>query len=118
MRKILVLGMILPLMLPVVAVAQEDWVELSGPDISAVLTDWTVQYENAHQIFFSSGRTLYDTGVESWGSWDVRGDQYCSQWPPAAGWACYDIQMETISGTIRFIGASGGATDGALIAAD
>jgi hypothetical protein len=23
----------------------------------------------------------------------VRGNQYCSLWPPAEDWACYDVQL-------------------------
>jgi hypothetical protein len=93
----------------------EDWVAMAGAEIPPVLTEWLIKYEAASQRFYPSGRTLYDAGQESWGSWEVRGDQYCSQWPPAGGWACYDMFMDTKAGEVRFVGESGALSDGALI---
>lgn len=91
-------------------VAAQEWRAMSGAEITAALTDRRLQYDNATQHFYASGRTLYNAGRDSWGYWAVREDQYCSQWPPGAQWDCYDMAMA--SGVIRFIGGDGSTTDG------
>ncbi|WP_342075364.1 hypothetical protein [Yoonia sp. SS1-5] len=90
-----------------------DWQWADGPAISAALRDQSLIYDNATQSFFASGRTVYDAGEASWGYWAVRGDQYCSQWPPSDGWDCYDVMVKP--GKIRFIGVDGSMTDGMVI---
>ena len=92
------------------AVWADAWRALEGAEIAGLLTDQTLIYENATQQFFASGRTLYDAGQDSWGYWAVRGEQYCSQWPPGDRWDCYDIAA--MEGRVRFIGADGSVTDG------
>ncbi|MEM8698034.1 MAG: hypothetical protein AAGF44_02635 [Pseudomonadota bacterium] len=88
------------------ALAEE--VPAKGGEIRALLSEFTLTYEAAVQTFYASGRTLYDDGQPSWGYWEVRGDQYCSQWPPQAGWACYDVLHDpTAPGRITFLGESG-----------
>lgn len=89
------------------------WVVLTNGEIQGLLSDTTVEYPNARQTFYASGRTLYDDGRPSWGYWVARGDQYCSQWPPADGWACYDVHE--MHGAVRFIGQSGDATTGIIV---
>jgi len=87
------------------AVAQgaDDWRTLSGPEITDTLIGVTLDYESAWQDFRESGKTLYNSGGNSWGNWRVEGDQYCSQWPPRDLWDCYDV---AISGAkVRFTGA-------------
>ncbi len=64
-----------------------------------VLTDLLVQHDltypdGAHQQFMASGRTLYTFGEPSWGNWRPVAGQYCSQWPPSATWACYDVAYD------------------------
>jgi hypothetical protein len=83
---------------------------MTGEQINVALTDRDVIYENATQRFYASGRTLYNSGQDSWGYWAVRGDQYCSQWPPGDQWDCYD--MSRSANLIRFIGADGSLTEG------
>lgn len=88
-----------------------DWKTLTGAEIETALTDRTLDYGSATQVFKASGRTLYSVaGRDSWGSWAVREDQYCSVWPPSDLWACYDIQAKP--GAVRFVGAQGDITDG------
>lgn len=98
------------LLLMPVTVWAEDWRAMDGAEIAAALTDQTLIYENATQRFYASGRTLYDAGQDSWGYWAVRGDQYCSQWPPGDQWDCYD--MAAMDDGVRFIGADGSVADG------
>jgi hypothetical protein len=84
---------------------------LDEEGILAALMDRKVLYESgARQDFRPSMRTLYTSGRPSWGYWAVRGDQYCSMWPPSDIWACYD--MERLENGIRFIGSSGDITNG------
>ena len=83
---------------------------MAGDEIASALTERALVYENATQRFYASGRTLYNAGQDSWGYWAVRGDQYCSQWPPSDGWDCY--AMATDGTQLRFVGADGSTTDG------
>ena len=46
-------------MLPGKALAQ-DWTAMTGAQIAAALTDQDVVYVGATQLFYASGRTLYN----------------------------------------------------------
>lgn len=90
------------------ALAEER--KLTGPEISAALTGHdfvgTNDGRKVEQSFMKSGGTMYtDGGNVSQGFWDVRGDQYCSQWPPHESWACYDVTAD--GNAITFIGSGG-----------
>ena len=85
-------------------VAAGDWQALDGEGIREALTDRAVVYEGAWQRFYASGRTLYNAGQDSWGTWDVRGEQYCSQWPPNSAWSCYDVDVSADGSAVRFRG--------------
>ena len=96
--------------LPGLAVA-EPFVALNGDEVSQALKGRALVYtDGATQDFRPSGATLYNAGRDSWGYWAVRGDQYCSQWPPSDLWACYD--MARSGDVLRFIAEDGSATDG------
>lgn len=88
----------------------ENFEPLTAAQITESLTDRKLQYENAWQDFRASGRTLYNAGRDSWGYWAVRGDQYCSSWPPGDQWNCYN--MARSGDTLRFIAPDGSYTDG------
>ncbi|WP_235871308.1 hypothetical protein [Shimia sediminis] len=90
----------------------EDWQTLTTKEITTALSGRTIDYDAAWQEFLPSGRTLYNSGRDSWGYWEARDNQYCSQWPPADGWACYNVLQRGTQ--IRFVGESGDATDGTL----
>ncbi len=96
--------------------AQEQWQPLSGVEITEILLDTTWDFGDAWQAFFASGRTNYNAGRDSWGYWETRGDSYCSQWPPADGWACYKVDRAPLDAgvKIRFVGESGDETIGIL----
>lgn len=86
---------------------------MTGPEIEAALDDRKLVYEgNISQIFYKSGKTLYDNGRPSWGNWAVRGDQYCSEWPPAGGWTCYDMDRHESREKLRFVSETGHITEG------
>lgn len=91
------------------APASADWMRLDGPGIQSALEEVTLRYADikATQHFYASGRTLYTSGRPSWGYWAVRGDQYCSQWPPSDGWACYDLERDPTDGRLRFVAGDG-----------
>ena len=85
--------------------------ELSGPEILAALTERKLDYGGGvWQTFEGSMLTQYFSGAPSAGRWAVRGDRYCSLWPPSDLWACYDVQQN--GQTIRFIDDAGSTTDG------
>ncbi len=89
---------------------------MTGPEIEAALNDRTLIYPgNIKQVFYASGKTLYDNGSPSWGNWAVRDAQYCSEWPPAGGWSCYDMQRQTSDGSLRFISDTGHVTEGVYL---
>lgn len=111
MRLIIMLGMLLG----ATAAASEEgsWTTMSGTQITEALTGHSLQYDNARQEFRASGRTLYNSGRDSWGYWAVRGAQYCSLWPPQDLWACY--KMERRGDSLRFVGPSGDITEGLIV---
>ncbi|MEM7441442.1 MAG: hypothetical protein AAF393_17770 [Pseudomonadota bacterium] len=94
-------------------VAAEDWVKITDEaGVLAALDDKALQYETAKQFFYRSGKTLYDAGRPSWGNWRPQGAQYCSEWPPNGGWACYDLYLSPDGTQVRFIGQGGDVSDG------
>jgi hypothetical protein len=105
-------AVILAVLLPTAALA-DDWVPLDGTAITETLTDQRLKYTAARQHFGADGQTLYDAGRPSWGSWAVRGDQYCSVWPPSDLWTCYDVQQN--DDMIRFVASDGSFSDGTLV---
>ena len=83
---------------------------LTGPEIVKMLKDRLVRGEErgrvTEQLFLGNGATFYTVhGAQSQGFWEVRGDQYCSKWPPSQSWACYDVMVDT--GTTAFVSATG-----------
>lgn len=51
-------------------------------------------YRPWRQFFGADGTTVYfGDGPSSLGLWEVRGKQYCSLWPPAKDWACYEVKL-------------------------
>ena len=100
------LVIVLSLMAAVASAA--DWTRLEGGDIRTALDDKSLDYGAASQDFRASGATDYYSGRPSSGRWDVRGDQYCSVWPPSDTWACYDVDLSADGTQVRF---SRGGTD-------
>lgn len=88
---------------------------MGGDEIETALDETTLQYEGARQVFYKSGRTLYDNGRPSWGYWAARGDMYCSQWPPADGWECYRLERHISDKVLRFVSETGYITEGWIV---
>ncbi len=78
---------------------------LSGDDIRVWLTDHTAigLGSDWKQYFSKDGATPYwaPGGAKSLGYWSVRGDEYCSRWPPNTDWTCYKMSGEEKDGTRR-----------------
>ena len=75
---------------------------LKGAEIELLLNDMTAYYlpltaNAARQYFKKNGETIYvdSAGATTIGSWLVRGDAYCSVWPPSEHYVCYPIEKST-----------------------
>ena len=106
-----VLGLVV-IATPVWAEDAGPWTALDGAAIAALLTGQVLDFTGGWQRFEAGGGTTYDAGSPSHGYWRIRGDRYCSSWPPSASWACHDISVQ--GRTVRFTGDGGGADDGVL----
>ncbi|MGB8818535.1 MAG: hypothetical protein WCC66_11505 [Rhizobiaceae bacterium] len=89
---------------------------LTGPQIEPALNGVTIWYEplsarSARQFFNKNGETPYvdAKGSKTYGQWSVRGDKYCSLWPPSDHWTCFEVERETrADGNVFITFASGG----------
>jgi hypothetical protein len=91
------LGISAALILVATLLAHAD--PLKGKDIEPLLNDTTVYglplaADNWRQFFSKGGETIYvdAAGQKTFGSWQVRGDKYCSSWPPSDRWVCYEVE--------------------------
>lgn len=93
----------------------EDWRALTGAEITAALTDRVLIYDPEFEVtqsFLASGRTEYTFGNPRWGWWEVRGDTYCSLWPPSDEWECFETALSADGTSVRFTGTAGDTIDG------
>jgi len=93
----------------------QNWKRLNGEQIKQALEGASLVYPKeggATQDFEPNGSTTYVEGRPSLGEWKVSGAQYCSSWPPAAGWVCYDVSINNERSAVRFIGESGRIYEG------
>ena len=92
--------------------------KLKSAQIEAVLNDSTAWYiplgpTSARQYFHKNGETPYVDagGGKTYGEWTVRGDQYCSIWPPSDHWSCFDLEESALPDgrpTFTFVSGGGG----------
>ncbi len=90
--------------------------KLTGAQIEIVLSDSTAWYlpleaTSARQYFHKNGETPYvdAKGEKTYGEWMVKGDQYCSIWPPSEHQTCFDMEKGALpDGTPTFTFVSGG----------
>lgn len=100
----------------IASAAFADETKMTGAEITGALSDHTLGSVGDggkpwNQIFQKSGVTYYSNkGAQSQGNLEVRGDQYCSQWPPNQSWTCYDMTVD--DGIFAFVSASGDRTTG------
>lgn len=83
---------------------------LTGEEIRVMLTDRIFRHADNSQVvlqtFRDKGVTYYYEGSEQTeGRWEVRGDKYCSQWPPRKARTCYNVMAE--ENVLTFISATG-----------
>ncbi|MFC3180045.1 hypothetical protein [Cypionkella sinensis] len=91
----------------------EEWQTLDGAAITAALSGHVVHYtDGTQQSFKPDGQTIYNNGRDSLGHWALRGDLYCSVWPPSDIWACYGVAVQ--GAQVKFIAGEGSATEGVL----
>ncbi|WP_424941936.1 hypothetical protein [Aliiroseovarius crassostreae] len=100
-----------------IAGADEGFHPTNGDEIRTVLTDARVNYlgkdQGVWQIFHADGRTFYAAGAgESWGTWFVQGDQYCSTWGASPLASYYDMARN--GDAVRFIGSRGDIYEGVV----
>lgn len=84
---------------------------MKGPEVKVFLEGATVEGNQDgaawSQKFAADGTTVYTTASgDQPGHWEVRGDKFCSNWPPATTWDCYEITGE--GDNISFIPDGGG----------
>lgn len=72
---------------------------LDAKTIERLLNDTTVYglppaRDSWRQSFAKNGETIYmdAAGAKTFGQWLVRGDKYCSLWPPSDRWVCYRME--------------------------
>ncbi len=92
---------------------------LTGAEVEATLNDMTAYYlpfsaTSARQYFNRNGETIYidAAGAKTTGAWLVRGDSYCSVWPPSEHYVCYPLEKGTGADgrvTYTFVSGGGGA---------
>lgn len=102
---------------PLFALADGGFRPLSGQEIRATLADAKLLYldrsngepNGIWQMFRMDGQTLYVSGDggggQSWGTWFVKGNRYCSTWPPSTHASCYDVTRS--DDLIKFRGTQG-----------
>ena len=85
--------------------------KLSGVEIAKLLPTVIATGTDTRQTFSKAGATTYTfKGRDSYGTWRVQGEQYCSQWPPTAGWDCYTVLADEDAESIVWVGHSGDRT--------
>ncbi|WP_033838284.1 hypothetical protein [Mesorhizobium loti] len=106
------------LSVPVISAPAAE-VAMKGPEILAALKGAHVQGDGWSQDFDDGGATSYTRGdSHQIGRWDVRGDQYCSLWPPSDAWACYAMTIDSSNPAheqVTWISAEGSRSTAHLI---
>jgi hypothetical protein len=93
------------------SVAADGWERLEGDAITRALSARVLGYpDGTLQDFLADGRTLHG---ETDGRWEVRGDRYCSVWPPSDRWSCYAVDRNGLD--IRFTADDGTVTVGRYV---
>ena len=90
--------------------AHADLNRMDDAGIAAALDGKTISGERDGkawvQTFDAAGVTVPVVGgAASEGRWRVREDRFCSQWPPAPAWVCYDMFRD--GDVVVFVGEDG-----------
>ena len=105
-----------------IALAEER--KLGGEEITQALAGNTAFGEQDgtpwKQYFAPDGSTTYIAGEDdpSPGLWKVEGDAFCSLWPPATKWDCYDMtgDLDADQPSVTWIYRGGGDPWPAMLA--
>lgn len=104
--------------------ARAEIKNLDGPAIESVLSGNTVKGTRPNgtpwmQYFDKTGRTQYrEAGAMiQTGLWEVRGNKFCSKWPPSDLWSCYQIQGDLVQAPVilKWLFSDGDEWDGHLV---
>ncbi len=95
---------------------------LTGPEIVNLLAGATVIGAGFSQEFFRPKRnwpantTNKEGSNLTFGKWEIRANQYCSQWPPSKLWSCYRVTTWVNDGSIgiAWIDSSGRRFEGEI----
>lgn len=98
------LGLLLAAMLSLPAYAGVGFADAQPPDQTQLLkllsgnTMYGVWAGKSYQQYFNpngSTRYLEEGAPEAQGNWEVNAKgQYCSVWPPAGRWVCYNVRVD------------------------
>ena len=74
-------------------------------------SSWVSWFSSDGDTTFSQNRNRPTAGI-----WKADNDQYCSQWPPAQAWDCYDVLSDGVN--VEFVKTDGAESwQGSVIAA-
>lgn len=105
MRMILICSLAF---LPFNGMAQAEPRAMSGSEIADLLPTIVANGDDTRQTFSASGATTYvDKGRETYGTWRVEADTYCSQWPPVREWACFAVIYDAMESRLVWIAHNG-----------
>lgn len=69
--------------------------QLTGPEIAALLPKIAAIGDDDRQVFAANGETVFSKAAEDrFGRWEIRGDRYCSLFPPSTDWICRAVHAE------------------------
>lgn len=69
---------------------------LTDAEIEALLPTIIATNAASRQTFETTGHTTYVSGKTTYGTWEARGQQYCSNWGGTGpgSWACYKVFLD------------------------
>lgn len=89
---------------------------LTNDEIAGLLPKIIAIGDDTRQTFSAAGATTYQVGGrETYGTWRVDGDKYCSQWPPVRSWTCYLVVTDPTEQTLIWIDGQGHRTANKMI---
>lgn len=108
MVRVAVFSFVVSLGMAGAGAAEETWTRLKGEEIREALSQRSLVYGDGDvQEFGADGSTVYEDGKRSTGRWSIRGDRYCSLWPPSDAWACYRVHRHARGLDLLFTAANG-----------
>jgi len=92
------------------------WQHLTGAEIRTGLTARVLARPGGQtQNFLADGRTLHEGDRAQWGRWRIKGDRYCSVWPPSDRWDCDMVDRHARGFDLRFLSGGEAVTEGRYV---